>query len=163
MLICCYLCFSVGGDFNPLFFTFYSQGILMYEMMTGIPPFYGENPFSVYQKILEGKISFAFMTPKATQSVISGFLTSNRIYRLGCGAGGFDKVRSHPFFTGIEWNSASMMLLMPPVVPTVQSDGDTSNFDVFPDEALEEQANLTSTEREMFREFDRILERPVQE
>ena len=71
-------------------------------------------------------------------------------------------MKKHIFFQGIEWNTAAQMLMMPPVVPSVITDGDTSNFDVYPDEAMEEQANLTSSERELFREFDRILERPVQ-
>lgn len=33
-------------------------GILIYEMLAGYPPFYDENPFGIYQKILAGKIDF---------------------------------------------------------------------------------------------------------
>lgn len=132
-------------------------------MAAGYPPFYGENPFAVYQRILSGQVSFPFGVSSVTQSLISGLLTANRTKRLGSGAGGFERIKLHLFFAGIEWNSAARGLLLPPVVPTVTSEGDTSNYDLYPDESFEEQANLTSAEREMFREFDRILERPVRE
>ena len=48
---------------------------------------------------------------------------------------------------------------MPPLVPLVLGDGDTSNFDLFPDELADEIANLTLEERQMFNEFDVILDR----
>ena len=132
-------------------------------MSAGYPPFFGDNPFSVYQKILEAKISYPSSVAKSAQLLIGSLLVANRIKRLGCGSGGFERFKSHLFFTGIEWNSAARGLLMPPVVPSVASNGDSSNFDIYPDESVEEQANLTSAEREMFREFDRILDRPIRE
>jgi serine/threonine protein kinase len=33
-------------------------GILIYEMLAGFPPFYDENPYGIYQKILAGKIEW---------------------------------------------------------------------------------------------------------
>ena len=35
-----------------------TTGILIYEMLAGYPPFYDENPFGIYQKILQGKLEF---------------------------------------------------------------------------------------------------------
>ena len=63
---------------------------------------------------------------------------------------------------GVDWESVKLKLMVPPVVPTVHSDGDTSNFDVYEEEAAEEVSNLTSAERTLFHEFDRILGREVQ-
>lgn len=151
----------IQGNGHGLAVDWWALGVLLYEMCVGYPPFFGENPFIVYQKILAGKVTFPGDVATPTKNAVAGFLNQNRGKRLGSGSGGFDSVKSHPFFRGIEWNSAAQKLMMPPMVPTVTSDGDTSNFDVFPPEGSEEHANLTSEQREMFMEFDRILERPV--
>ena len=69
-------------------------------------------------------------------------------------------MKTHRFFWGIDWRSAARQLIVPPLVPTVNSAGDTSNFDFYGDEGPEELANLTSEERDMFSQMDdTILER----
>ena len=73
--------------------------------------------------------------------------------------------RLHMFFPfylqGIQWDSVFKRLIIPPFVPTVKSEGDTSNYDYYPEEMTEELGNLTREERQMFAEFDVILDRPV--
>ena len=54
-------------------------------------------------------------------------------------------------------------LITPPMIPTIVTDGDTGNFDIYPPEGPEEAGHLTLEERQMFREFDVILDRPIQE
>jgi protein kinase X len=33
-------------------------GVLIYEMLVGYPPFFVDNPFGIYEKILTGKIEW---------------------------------------------------------------------------------------------------------
>jgi hypothetical protein len=47
------------------------------------------------------------------------------------------------------------------MIPTVQAEGDSSNFDCYPDEQADEASNLTQAERELFTQIDTLLERPV--
>lgn len=137
-------------------------GILLFEMACGFPPFYGTNPFTVYKKIIDGKIDYPLLLHVTTRKAISGFLTLKVFNRLGSGKGGFNSIKKNIFFLDIDWNAASRELITPPIVPTVISDGDSSNFDVYPEEIAEEASNLTFEERNMFKDFDIMLERPVQ-
>jgi serine/threonine protein kinase len=136
-------------------------GILLHEMCVGFPPFYGRNPFTVYRKILEGNFpTDGPSIPATTWQAVKGFLTVDRSLRLGCQS--FEQVKSHPFFDGVDWNSAFRQLIVPPMVPTVISDGDTSNFDFYPAETIEEPANLSQQDRMLFESIDEILDRSKQ-
>ena len=142
---------------------YWQLGILLYEMLYGHPPFFGENPFVVYQLILKGRVKFSAATIVGVpaKNLIKGLLVIDRKSRLGSGSGGLRSLKTQLFFLGIGWESVSKRLLVPPFIPTVKSDGDASNYDYYPEEAVEEMSNLTKEERAMFREFDVILDRPV--
>ena len=66
----------------------WSLGILIYEMAYGFPCFYGESPFAVYRKILEGSIHFTSKkkVPQSTKNVVKKLLQKDRNKRLGAGS-----------------------------------------------------------------------------
>lgn len=136
------------------------MGILLHEMAVGYPPFYGRNPFTVYRKIVAGLEVMDESLPKATRALLRGLLHPTLTKRLG--GHGFEQIRTQPFFKGVDWNSAFQKLIVPLLVPTVMSDGDSSNYDFYPEEALEQPANLTQDERKMFNTIDELLDRSPQ-
>ena len=38
----------------------WAVGILLFEMLAGFPPFYDDNPFLIYQRVLSGRMDFPF-------------------------------------------------------------------------------------------------------
>lgn len=110
---------------------FWSLGVVVYEMLVGYPPFYGDDPLVTCRKILCFKETLQF-PPEASLSAqaehLIRSLLCDREERLG--RNGADEIKQHPFFAGIDWSS----LRSPgaaPFKPQVESATDTSHFDKF--------------------------------
>ncbi|KAH0792220.1 AGC family protein kinase [Histomonas meleagridis] len=80
-------------------------GILIYEMLQGLPPFYGETLEEIMENVQNQQLEFPKdnnqFTPHA-KDLITKLLDRNPKTRLG--ANGPQEVRDHPFFSVIEWS-----------------------------------------------------------
>jgi serine/threonine protein kinase len=73
----------------------WALGILIFEMLAGYPPFYDENPFGIYQKILSGKIEFPKSFDPVAKDLVRKLLTPDRTMRFGCLRDGAEDIKSH--------------------------------------------------------------------
>ncbi|KAK1792830.1 hypothetical protein P4O66_012749 [Electrophorus voltai] len=107
----------------------WSLGALMYDMMTGSPPFTADNRKKTIDKILKCKLSLPpYLTPDA-RDMIKKLLKKNPSQRLGSGKADCSDIQKHPFFRHIVWDDLLNKRTEPPYRPPLQSDEDVSQFD----------------------------------
>lgn len=120
----------------------WALGILIYEMMAGFPPFYDETPFLIYEKILAGKLEFPPHFDAQLCDLLTGLLQPDPQRRLGCGAAGAEDVKSHSWFSGVDWDALVRKQIQAPFIPPVRHAGDTSNFEEYPEEDFNDQSTI---------------------
>ncbi|XP_055953942.1 cGMP-dependent protein kinase, isozyme 1-like [Argiope bruennichi] len=113
---------------------FWAIGILMYELLTGTPPFCAFDPMKTYKIILKGldALGFPNYITKNAISLMRRLCRDNPAERLGYQKGGITDIKKHKWFQGFDWDGLRNRSLTPPIVPKVKDPTDASNFDVYP-------------------------------
>lgn len=113
---------------------FWAIGIMMYELLTGTPPFCAFDPMKTYKIILKGidALGFPSYISRNAVSLMRRLCRDNPSERLGYQKGGISDIKKHKWFQGFDWDGLRNRTLTPPIVPKVKSNTDVSNFDVYP-------------------------------
>lgn len=107
----------------------WSFGILVFELLRGLPPFYDQNTNKMYRKILHEEIEFPAFFSANARNLISRLLDRNPQTRLGAGPDDVEEIKRQPFFAGMDWDAVLAKRIHPQWVPNIASETDTSNFD----------------------------------
>mmetsp|Transcript_31020 Transcript_31020/g.35337 ORF Transcript_31020/g.35337 Transcript_31020/m.35337 type:complete len:459 (+) Transcript_31020:632-2008(+) len=148
----------------------WSFGILLYEMMVGIPPYYNQNVQLMYQLIKHAELRFPSKRPLSADAtdIIKKLLNRNQAERLGSDRD-IDDIKSHPFFNSIDFNALTLMKMDPPFKPVITGKHDTDNFD--PEFTKEDPINsvvpnnrmeLVKMHEDEFKDFSYVGETRVQ-
>lgn len=115
----------------------WSFGIYIYEMLAGYTPFYDANAMKTYENILNAELKFPpFFHPDA-QDLLSKLIMRDLSKRLGNLQNGTEDVKSHPWFAEVVWEKLLCRNIETPYEPPIQQgQGDTSQFDRYPEEEV---------------------------
>lgn len=116
----------------------WSFGSLLYEMLTGLPPFYSQDVQEMYRKIMTDKLTFPEFVHPDARSLLEQLLERDAEKRLTEP----NLIKRHPFFKAINWELLYQKKIPPPFMPEVKGKLDISQIDpVF----IEEVPSLTMT------------------
>ncbi|XP_020590536.1 probable serine/threonine protein kinase IRE4 isoform X2 [Phalaenopsis equestris] len=105
----------------------WSVGVILFELITGIPPFTARLPEMIFDNILNRKIPWPHipddMSPEAND-LIERLLVQEPALRLG--AKGASEVKAHPFFKEIDWENLTLQKAA--FIPHPEGEDDTSYF-----------------------------------
>lgn len=108
---------------------YWSIGILIFEMLSGMPPFYDDNPMITYTKIFGGKITWPKIINPTAKDLIKRLLEEDPTKRLGCLSGCCEDVKRHSWLAGFDYDQCLRYDMKAPWVPSLKNNRDLSCFD----------------------------------
>lgn len=120
-------------------------------MLVGHPPFFDNNPYKIYKKIVKGEFEYPQEISSQAIKFLNRLLNVDQIARLGS-ARGSEEVKTAKWFRGVDFGMVFRKEVRPPWIPTLSGPGDTSSFANYPDDDTFFQPASASV-NELFRDF----------
>eukprot|EP00164_Ancoracysta_twista_P006511 GFYU01009074.1.p1 GENE.GFYU01009074.1~~GFYU01009074.1.p1 ORF type:complete len:420 (-),score=110.91 GFYU01009074.1:114-1373(-) len=117
------------GTGHSMAVDWWSFGTLVYEMLSGLPPFYSQNLNLMYRKILYEDLRIPDHLSPEAKDLLRGLLERDPNKRLGGGAADAGPIKAHPFFAKLDWEMVYRKHYDPPFKPSLHKRPDQDNFD----------------------------------
>lgn len=110
----------------------YMLGCLVYEMLTGVPPFRARESSKLFEKIQSGRLRFPSKMSLEAKDLIQHLLHIDSEERLG--RNGATEIKAHPFFEGVDWDRVLAKEVRVPLLPPHKQHCSLAGRRVFSDE-----------------------------
>ena len=94
-------------------------------MLTGMPPFYDNDREKLFNSIKAVQVTFPKYLSKEAVDLLQKLFIKDPEKRLGSGPNGLNDIKSHPFFSTINWDSILSKDIKPPFKPKLKYPTDT--------------------------------------
>lgn len=114
---------------------FWTLGVLLFELLVGLPPFYHRDRSEMLRMILHREVDFSALArlhrlPPLAQDLLAQLLVKSPETRLG--AHGFNQLKGHPWFADLDWELLAEGRLASPLARApLAHPADTRHFDAF--------------------------------
>jgi serine/threonine protein kinase len=81
----------------------WALGCIIYQMLSGVPPFHGDTQFLTFEQVRAGKVTFTPHFPFHARTLIESLLSIDPESRIG--ATNYNDLKTHPFFDGIDFST----------------------------------------------------------
>jgi serine/threonine protein kinase len=126
------------GDGHAFEADWWSLGILIFEMLVGMPPFYSDtnNLNYLYEMIISADVTLPDFIPAPAKSLLKELLVAEPKRRLKVAG-----IRKHPYFMPVDFAKVERKEIKPLFKPIVKTAFYSENFDVeFTTEPIEQHA-----------------------
>ncbi|KAK6337806.1 serine/threonine protein kinase psk1 [Orbilia brochopaga] len=107
----------------------WSLGALIFDLLTGSPPFPGQNNQQILHKITKQKLKLPFYLSPDAKDLLTRLLRKEPTKRLGYKMPqDLATIKKHRFFRKIDWSKLERRELSPPITPLITDPAKAENF-----------------------------------
>ena len=119
----------INGEGHNLMADWWSFGIILYELLYGVPPFHDDKIERCFDLITSSKIRFPSKVKltSSTKDIILLLLNKNPNERFGKGE--YEQIIKHPFFESISPKNIVIQKTTAPKKPIISKEDISANFD----------------------------------
>lgn len=115
----------------------WTLGVFIYESAAGAPPFSGSSLLAIFDRVVRGEFILPDHFSIGMADLVIRLFEVDPDHRIGCGRNGAEEIKSHYWFSSINWQALIEKKVRPEFVPNCSDDDVTSNFEVFEEEPIE--------------------------
>lgn len=109
-----------GGEYGTAA-DWWAFGAVLYELLTGLPPWYSQNSDEMHRQALQAPLSFPGFVSTEAKDLLQKLLNRNPKERLGSLLGG-SEVKEHVFFRHIDWEMVTFREVQALIQPCISPD-----------------------------------------